>query len=487
MAGKVIDKAAYFRRIGYEPHAVQWKYHTSKARFRLPCCGRRMGKSTMAARDLEPELFVPDRRYWIVGPTYDLAEKEFRVIWDDMIKGLQMGRDKRVKKAYNKRSGEMYIEFPWGTRVECRSASHPETLVGERLDGAILSEAAKHKKDTWERYIRAALSDRRGWATFPTTPEGFNWYYDLWSFGISDAAEHKDFESWRFPSWENKIIFQGGREDPEIKLVENTTAHEWFLQEYAAEFGAFVGKIYGEFDPMLHIKSHKFNPDWPNYIAFDWGFTNPLAAIEFQVDPFDRVYVWREHYKSYLQLGEHIGMMKQQRIHPDGYHLDLGFGDAADPEAAMHMSTYFVPTYALPEAKANWREGIDLVKSFLKPRDEYTPAGTLIVTDEYGTPKQMTMMTIDPSCQNLIREFNNYRAPDVRSELNTREAAKKHDDHALDALRYGLMHLFRLGCRAHLTDVYAENDFDNHLLDKTSSGLFIPQDSGFFNSGDLEF
>jgi hypothetical protein len=139
-----IDKAAFFQKIGYKPHRVQWEYHRSRARFRLPCCGRRMGKSTMAARDLEPDLFTPDRRYWIVGPTYDLAEKEFRVIWNDLIIGMQMGRDKRIKKAFNKRSGEMFIEFPWQTRIECRSATHPETLVGERLDGAIMSEAAKH-------------------------------------------------------------------------------------------------------------------------------------------------------------------------------------------------------------------------------------------------------------------------------------------------------------------------------------------------------
>lgn len=481
--GKVIDKMAFFNRLGYQPHARQMLYHRSKARFRLPCCGRRMGKSTMAARDLEPELFMPDRRYWIVGPTYDLAEKEFRVIWNDLIIGLGMGKDKRVKKAYNRRSGEMYIEFPWGTRVECRSATHPESLVGDGLHGVIMSEAAKHKKDTWERYIRAALSDHRGWATFPTTPEGFNWYYDLWSFGISDKAEHHEYESWRFPSWENKYIFPGGRTDTEILGVEATTAHEWFMQEYGAEFGAFVGKIYGEFDPALHIKSHTFRPDWPNYISFDWGFTNPLAAIEFQVDPWDRVHVWREHYRSYLQLGEHIDIMRR-RDQPAGYHLDLGFGDAADPEAAAHMSTYFVPTYALPEAKKNWREGIDLVKQFLKPRDAITPDGSLI-TDEYGTPQQEPWLYIDPSCHNTIREYNNYRAPEVRSEVNTREAAKKHDDHALDAIRYGLMHLFRLGCRSHLSDVYTVEDLIGDTI--SPHGLHIPHESGFFSSNDLEF
>jgi len=472
----VVDKAKYFEQVGYKPHPKQRLYHASQARFKIACCGRRFGKSSMAARDLEPELHVPDRRYWIVGPTYDLGEKEFRYVWQDIIVKLKYGRDKRVKKAYNKRSGEMYIEFPWGTRLEVRSATHPETLVGDGLHGVIMSEAAKHKRETWEQYIRPSLADYRGWASFVTTPEGFNWLYDLWLLGISDDPTFKDFQSWRFPSWENPYVYPDGRADSEIKLIEATTAAEWFLQEFGAEFGSFLGKIYGEFDPTLHIKRHTFNPDWPNYIAFDWGFTNPLAAIEFQVDPWDRVYVWREHYKAFMQLGEHIRYLKG-RDQPPGYHLDLAFGDAADPEAAMFVSQQLVGCYALDEAKSNWRQGVDLVKTFLMPRDVYAPDGSLVVDDEYGTPHQEPWMFIDPSCINTIREFNNYRAVDARPEINPREAAKRFDDHALDALRYGLMHRFELGCHAHLSDVYGPSN-----LADTKTFFHREADSGYFTT-----
>ncbi len=138
-----IDMVKYFEMIGYKPHPRQMLFHKSSARFRVPCCGRRFGKSMMGARDEEPRLLLPDRRVWAVGPTYDLAEKEFRVIWNDMIIGLELARDKRVRKAYNKRSGEMYIEFPWQTRIECRSADHPENLVGEGHVGALRAACAR--------------------------------------------------------------------------------------------------------------------------------------------------------------------------------------------------------------------------------------------------------------------------------------------------------------------------------------------------------
>jgi hypothetical protein len=472
---KVIDKGLFFKKIGHTPHSHgQWKYHMSKARFKIPVCGRRYGKSTMAARDLEPELLIPNRRYWIVGPTYDLGEKEFRVIWDDLIIGQRLGQDKRVKKAYNKRSGEMYIEFPWGTSVEVRSAEHPDRLVGDSLDGVILSEAAKHKRETWERFIRPSLADRRGWATFPTTPEGHNWLYELWLHGQN--PDIPAYESWRFPSWENPIVYPGGRQDPEIKLLEQTTAYEWFLQEIGADFASFVGKIYDEFDETLHVKKHEFNPAWPNYIVFDWGFVQPLAAIEFQVDPWQNVRVWREHYKAYTQLGEHLRLLKA-REQPYGYHLDMAFGDAADPEAALKVSQDLVPCIADPLAKANWRQGIDTVKTFLKPYDTG-------LFDEYGTPIRKPKLTIDPSCTNTIREHAAYRAPDKMSsnirESSTVSAAQKQDDHTCDALRYGLMHVFMLGATSHLRE-FAREDNVYALTPST------PSEEGTFTSSGMNF
>lgn len=188
-----VSKRALFQKIGYQPHAEQLLFHDSKARFRMSNCGRRFGKSTMAARDLEPKLFLPNKQYWIVAPTYDLGEKEFRVVWNDLIIKLGLGKDKSIRRVYNKKQGNMVIEFPWQTRLEVRSADHPENLVGEALDGVIMSEAAKHKKETWEQFIRPSLADKRGFADFPTTPEGYNWYYDLWMLGKD--PEFVDYQS----------------------------------------------------------------------------------------------------------------------------------------------------------------------------------------------------------------------------------------------------------------------------------------------------
>lgn len=453
---KVVDKNLFFESIGYEPHSAgQRAFHASSARFRVAVCGRRYGKSTMAGRDVEPELMIPNRRYWIIGPTYDLGEKEFRVIWDDLIVRKGLGRVKKVKKAYNKKQGDMYIEFPWRTRIEVRSADHPEGLVGEALDGAIMSEAAKHRFETWDRYIRPSLADKRGWATFPTTPEGFNWLYTMWQHGRN--PDLPDYESWKFPSWENRVVFPGGRQDPEILLLERTTTPEWFLQEIGADFASFVGKIYGEFDETVHVRPITYNPTWENYLFFDFGFVHPFVALDVMVDAFDRVYIWREHYRSYIRVEDHCKLLKA-RPQPKGYHVDLGFGDSADPEAAATISeSGLCHCMAMPEAKENWREGVDLVKKFLQMQ-------VVDALDEYGTPKTEPWLFIDGSCTNTIREFNNYKAADTsrskspKRESNTVGAAERQDDHTLDALRYGLVHRFLLGVRHHLLEVVTSAD-----------------------------
>jgi hypothetical protein len=488
-----LSKQKYFELVGYKPHPKQGLFHDAKTRFRIPVCGRRFGKSHMAGRDLGAELFLPKRRFWIVGPTYDLAEKEFRVIWDDLIVGQKLGLDKRVKRAYSKRSGEMWIEFPWQTRVECRSADHPEGLVGEKLHGVIMSEAAKHRKDTWERFVRPALGDVRGWATFPTTPEGFNWLYDLWALGRSPDPAFKDYSSWQFPSWDNPYLYPDGIDDAEIKLMRATILPAFFDQEIAAMFNAFVGKIYDEFQEVTHVKAHRYNPAWPNYMAFDWGFTNPLACVEFQVDPWGRVYIWREHYKAGMMLSQHIRELKA-RTQPPGYKIDLSFGDAASPESVLEVSTTLAPCYADPRSKSGtakvtldsqgrhssqsgWREGVELVKGFLQTRE-------IGVADEFGTPILEPWLYVDHSCINTIREFNNYRAPDMgKTPRNVREDARQHDNHALDAIRYALMHIFKLGATAKLSDIYNHDE-----LQRAADSVFDPGEaSSFFRDQLLRF
>ena len=459
-----IDQEKLFELLSYSPMQHQQLYHKTTQRFRVVVCGRRTGKTVMAGNDRIGNLLVPNSLGWIVGPTYDLGMKEFRVMWDSLIVNGKLGHDKRIKRNFSVKSGDMYIEMPWGARVEVRSANHPETLVGDGLDWVIMSEAAKQHEETWQKYIRPALADKRGSADFVTTPEGKNWIYELFKL---DRTNPKMYKSFRFPSWVNTKVFPGGETDPEIIQLRETTIEEWFLQEIAAEFTAVVGRIFPEFDEEIHVleEPYQFRPEWPNYIAFDWGFTAPLAAMEFQVSPRDEVYVWREHYKEGRALPWHIEQIKG-RENPAGYRLDGAFGDAADPEAVEYVSRELIYCQADPESKM-WMPGIRLLKESMKPRE--------VAQDGFGRPIIRSRYHVDASCEEHIDELLGYRAKKGISSNEFKGAGvveKKIPDHSIDAMRYALMHLFKVGVQHHLDEVY---DVSNMGTPRESINISIPR------------
>jgi hypothetical protein len=177
-----ISREALFEQLGYTPHSkLQWEAHNAQARFRIGCCGRRWGKSVWAGREMTAKMFVPNSVNWVVGPTYTLGEKEFRVTYNDFKK---LGLLKHCKHQYNVEQGRMRIYFPeMDSLLEVKSATKPDGLVGEGVDHMVISEAAKHNRSTWEMYLRPALQDKRGSADFPSTPQGFNWYKGLYDLG----------------------------------------------------------------------------------------------------------------------------------------------------------------------------------------------------------------------------------------------------------------------------------------------------------------
>jgi hypothetical protein len=220
MTTSVIDKEKLFQKLEYTPHSdAQWEFHNSTARFRIPCCGRRWGKSKSTGMEMTEWCFKPDAYYWICGPTYKLGEKEFRVVHDNFIRKLGLGSEMKSVR-YNVKQGDMRMVFPWNTVLEVVSAERPDSLLGEGLDGVVMSEAARHSQETWEQYIEPALSDKRGDAIFPSTPRGFNWYNGLWNLG--QYGNHPEYESWRYPTWTNSVRYPGGLNDPEIVRIRDT-------------------------------------------------------------------------------------------------------------------------------------------------------------------------------------------------------------------------------------------------------------------------
>ena len=439
--------AELYEGVGYEPHLGQRKFHASRARFKVVDAGRRWGKSKSGPHEYVPRMFLREPvKGWIVAPTYDLGEKEFRVFWDVLVDKMQVPLDK--SKTFNSiRTKDFRITTAWGSSIEVRSAEHPESLVGEGLDFVIMAEAAKLKLSHWEKYIRPTLADRRGGAIFVSTPEGYNWFYDLYKRGQDSAFE--DWFSIKSPSWENHIIFPGGRNDPEILEAEAISAREVFDQEWGAEFTSFAGRIYSEFDEGYHVideDDFQFNPSWQNFVAFDFGFRNPFVCLNIQVDPEDNVYVWEEYYERNIHVAEHARRLKSMIQ----WRVDGGYYDPSGADPAQTISTIwqdsreyknrFVEDVMLNPAPNDWEPGVNRVKEWLKLREHPL------------TKEEKPKLFVVSNCKHTIHEFNTYRVKEatekMREARDPKEEPRKKDDHAMDALRYFLVGHF--GFESHM-------------------------------------
>ncbi len=229
-------------------------------------CGRRFGKTTASAMEATYYASQPGKRIWLVGLSYDKADLMFREIWKKMVVGHPNDIDRASEK-------ERYIRFKWDTVVEAKSADNPDSLVGEGLDLLIIDEAAKVKKKIWDMYLSPTLSDRKGKAIFITTPEGFNWIYDLYLLGKDDDL----WESHQAPSWENHFAFPDGVKDSFLVERKRNMSKEVYEQEYGAKFTSFAGRVY-PFERDLDVGEYPYNPNFPTFCSIDFGYRMPAVG-----------------------------------------------------------------------------------------------------------------------------------------------------------------------------------------------------------------
>ncbi|QGJ90042.1 terminase [Mycobacterium phage Indlulamithi] len=482
-------------RVAWKPHDGQLEVAESPCRHKVLSAGRRFGKSHMGGTDkLLPEVFYTKpiandlldagkkRVFWIVGPNYSDSEKEFRVIWNWMRK-LEIPLDK--PGSYNSaETGDMRISL-WNGAMEiiAKSAQNPERLVGEGLSGVILSEAAKLKESIWVKYIRPTLTDFGGWSFHSSTPEGKNWFYREWQRGQDPF--NNEWASWRMPAWVNYYVYtptgrkaaresrtieakdipahEFTREDHVMKLLElqarsntsvfkiakdlslqidvevlnsiNELTPEAFLQEIAADFTEFVGRVFKEFDEEKHVADLEFNPGWQTFAAVDYGYHNPNVWLIIQEGPWGEINVLDEIYEEGLDPEDFADEIRWRRMNPGN--LRYFFPDPADPGATRILEKK-LGLKAMGGTGGELLSRINHIRKALRePRvntDEYwmNPSGVLVPGEK--RPRLM----FDRRCKRTIEDMLSYRYPEKKDDRETStdryEKPMKKDDHGPEAL-----------------------------------------------------
>lgn len=461
---RLIAEVPLYHRVGWTPHAGQMQIIQTATRNRVVAAGRRFGKSEVGGYKLFQEALNTRlvkgrleelgkaREYWVVGPSYTDSEKEFRVLWNTLSRAGFRDYFDKPGSYNNPEQGDMHLSL-WDGRfkVHAKSERHPDSLVGEGLSGVILAEAAKLKERTWVKLIRPTLADFGGWALMTSTPEGKNWFYELWRRG--QDPNRGDWSSFRMPSWRNPHVYPDGatedgiaalraaierREpidhelfrlvgvDPEIgELVADLTV-EAFNQEIGADFTEFVGRVFKGFDEEMHISDFEYDPSWETYAAVDYGFTNPSVWLLLQVDPHhELVRVLDEVYEEGLTVDEFGDTILSRGLAPSS--CRAFYPDPASPgDTKILEQKLRIKAKGGTGGELRWR--IDAIRSALKERHTHL---------EPDHPERHPRLMFDRRCSRTINDMLNYRYPEKKAErqqLATPEAPMKKDDHGPEAL-----------------------------------------------------
>ncbi len=244
--------------------------------------GRGMG-------DGEPNL------YWLVGADYAQVTEEFRYLERDLTELY----GNAVKATLRVDPGHIEVVVPGEKRprlrIETKSAGDAAKISRARPDGIVMCEAGQIDYVIFERcYGRAQQGD--GWLMGAGTLEGsVGWYPQLitaWSTGAGKGIALK------LPTWSNRTLFPGGRNDPKIKEIEATHTDEYFMQRIAGEVVPPKGLVVPEFRADLHVVDLEYgNPDLPVFLWEDPGYgarsAHAILAVRVdhgQVQVIDEIY-----------------------------------------------------------------------------------------------------------------------------------------------------------------------------------------------------
>lgn len=280
-------------------HPAQREVVDNGARFRVVCCGRRWGKTTLAADELINRM-LDGQQVAYLAPTYKMLAHVWRTI--KTVTNVSAGAMALVSY---KNETLHRLELITGGAMDCWSLDSGDTIRGQSYDFVVVDEAAfmPDLVRFWDDVMRPLLADRRGGAMFCSTPKGFNGFYTLWARGgVNDG-----WMSWQYPTATNPLM-----DADELRQIEDTATRQTWEQEYLAEFLADAG---GVFRGVKNVAKNTAKAPYEGHfvVGVDWGKSNDFTAISvMDEDTGEEVYLDRFNMISWeLQRGRLVAICDQ--------------------------------------------------------------------------------------------------------------------------------------------------------------------------------
>lgn len=225
--------AQYLPLIELPPlHPAQHRLLAEARRYNVAVCGRRFGKTFLAADVL---LNGPRKKGAMHGYPVALYAPTYQTMlesWRKLVQILKPVTDQKSEQ--NKR-----IDLVTGGSIEFWSLDNPDAGRGRKYATVVIDEAAmiKRLEEAWTQNIQPLLLDYQGEAWIVSTPKGDNYFKTLFDMGHeANPARDEQWQSWQIPTWENPFI---SRDD--VEKMRGSMPRLAFMQEIEAQFVSFAG------------------------------------------------------------------------------------------------------------------------------------------------------------------------------------------------------------------------------------------------------
>lgn len=385
---------------GYTPHAKQLELKNDPHRYKVVRCGRRFGKTVFAVNEIIEKAVLDQGDYWFVAPTYRQAKE---IAWRIVLKYLPA---ELIARKPNET--ELVIDLKNGSRIALKGADNPDSLRGVGLNGVVLDEFAFTDPYAWD-VIRPILTDRKGWAIFISTPNGYNHFYRMYN----EELNHDNYKSFHFTSYDNPYLDKG-----EIDDARSSMSQERFAQEYLAEFTKRAGAIW-PFNRDVHIGERR-NPNEHELVcgSIDFGFAigHPTCVLWHAVSA-EQVHTFDGFVEEGLTIDKISSFMRAQT---GGLTIQSIYCDSARPDLIQTLKEHGWPVV---EAKKDVELGIAKV-------GEYMQINPLTNKPRWTIARHLTKP---------IEQVEQYVWQEVRGGDGLfKQVPKKENDDTPDALRYFL-------------------------------------------------
>ena len=373
-------------QIEYTPRPLQIELHQmlDANRFNVLVCHRRFGKTVCAINHLLKRAIEeqkPNPRLAYLAPTYRQAKN---VAWDY----LKQFSEKIPGTKYHET--ELRCDLPNGARISLLGAENPNSLRGIYLDMAVMDEVADMPESIFPEVIRPALSDRKGSCVFIGTPQGHNYFHDLWEA----AASTEGWARKMYRASETKIV-----DDDELAAARATMTEDQYNQEFECSWVANVpGSVYGKelqdaddagrITSVPYIRDHRVDTYWDlgmhDYTAI-WFVQNvgrgDIHVIDFYQNQgeglphYARVldeknYLYGNHYGPHDLEVRELGTGKSRR--EAAWNLGINFRTVPrlPVEDGIHAARLLIPRCHFDRDAC--REGLEALRHYHRAYNERT-------------------------------------------------------------------------------------------------------------------